>query len=471
MQVIGAANYSALMSRLKAAQSARLLAALGCACAAEPQHEQRVPQVVAPSASPVQTANRPVCVPPVSVPDQSGRLPALSVPFDPAPIEIEREHKLARFYDALAELAQGKRDRHVRVAVFGDSNLTMDFTTGRMRRQLSRIFGEGGHGFVALGKPWSHYRHMDVEHDVVSGWKAYAMTTSPTGDGLYGLGGIAVEAMFPGGKTFVKTSKADAPVGQTASHFSVLYLQRPKGGRFKVELDKTPKAEVETQANAVGLGVFQLRAEEGPHRLDVIADRGPTRVFGAVLEREKPGIIIDSFGVGSLNTKSLGRHDGALFRSMLKLRDYELVIFLLGANDLFTMDAVPDTMRKVQGWMSEALPNAAMLMVAPPDRGFRRSMPETLRVVAQREALAKELDVAYWDQFRAMGGQGSMRKFVDTKLAFSDAIHYTELGGAFVGDRLVDAFLRGFQRRASSRPGVCAESPAELQSASLTPRP
>ncbi len=392
----------------------------------------------------------------VARPDQSGRLPPLQVPFDPAPVDIEREGKLQAFYDALLGLTDKKREGHVRVAVFGDSNLTMDFTTGRMRRQMSKIFGEGGHGFVALGKPWSHYRHMDVEHDVISGWQAYAMTTSPIGDGLYGLGGIAVEALYPGGKTWAKTAKPDAPVGQSASRFGVFYLKRPGGGRFKMQLDGAQEKEVLTASPEIALGFEETTAPEGAHRLDVIHAWGPTRVFGAVLEREAPGVVIDSFGVGSMNTKTMGRHNGHIFRSMVAARGYELVVFLLGANDLFTMDAVPETMRTLIGWINEARPSAAVLMVAPPDRGFRQSMPETLKVVEQREALARELDVAYWDQFRAMGGVGSMRAFVEQKLAFKDAVHYTEQGGAFVGDRFVDAILRGVERRALAKETACA---------------
>jgi hypothetical protein len=433
------------------------LASLAAACA-EP-HQQlgapaspRVELVPPPAAEP-----RRVCTP-VAPPDASARLPGLVVPFDPPPVDVEREGLLARFYDGLLDLAGGTRERHVRVAVFGDSNLTMDFTTGRMRRQLSRIFGEGGHGFVALGKPWSHYRHMDVEHDVVSGWKAYAMTTSPIGDGRYGLGGIAVEALFPGGRTFVSTAKAGSPVGTTVQRFDVYFLKRPKGGRFRVEIDRAARGVVETEASELGLGVASFDVEVGPHRLDVVHEWGPTRVFGAALELARPGVVIDSFGVGSMNTKTMGRHDAAIFRAMFRAREYELAIFLLGANDLFTMDAVPDTMRKLKSWIEEALPSSAILMVAPPDRGFRRSMPETLRVVAQREELARELGVAYWDQFRAMGGQGSMRGFVEQKLAFKDAVHYTEEGGAFVGDRFVDAFLRGVERRRVARGPRCPDA-------------
>jgi hypothetical protein len=51
-----------------------------------------------------------------------------------------------------------------------------------------------------------------------------------------------------------------------------------------------------------------------------------------------------------------------------------------------------------------------------------------------------------------------MRGFVEQKLAFKDAVHYTEEGGAFVGDRFVDAFLRGVERRRVARGPRCPDA-------------
>ncbi len=394
-----------------------------------------------PTCAPLRAAARTGTLEPVSAP-----VPALAVP-------ITRGEQLAPFYEKLAALSRGAASDHVRIAVFGDSNLTMDFTTGRMRRRLSERFGEGGHGFVALGRPWSHYRHMDVVHDVVRGFQSYAITTRPTGDGLYGLSGIAVENEYQGARTFVATAGEGSPIGRVASSFDVFYLERPRGGAFEVELDGRVVERVETSGPDKKLTHVRFPTEEGAHRLDVVArSPSPVRVFGVALERTAPGVVVDAFGVGALNSRTLARTDAVAFSTMLEARRYDLVILMTGANDVFTMDAVPASMRTVVGWVGAKLPGCPVLVMTPADRGIAQPFPQTGEVVRQRRALAEAEGWPLWDQFEAMGGAGSMSAFVRSGLAYADGVHFTERGGARMGDLLVEAIERGYSQHIATHP-------------------
>lgn len=424
------------------------LVAISFACRAPVSEPPAVTASEPPAVSPAKGACGPM-----RGPVTPSSLTPVAAPNDPAPVSIVRPEALDGFYEALARLAHGRASDSVRIAVFGDSNLTMDFTSGRMRRRLQQRFGDGGHGFVALAKPWSHYRHMDVQHDVIGGWKAFAITTSPTGDGMYGLGGIAAENQFIGARTFVATAPEGAPVGGAVGRFDLFYFARPRGGEVAVRIDDASPERVETEAGAPGLGVRRFDVADGPHRFEVSAtSNGSVRLFGVALERSEPGVVVDSFGVGALNTKTLGRHDPALFAAMLEARRYDLVIFMTGANDIFTMDAVPPTMKRIIATIRQALPRASIMMMTPADRGLKKSMKETLAVVSQRREVAANEGVALWDQFEAMGGRNSMGGFVRTKLAFKDAVHFTEIGGAFVADRFIDALDEGFAAFVAKHP-------------------
>ena len=436
-------------------------AALACTLACTGIEPVPVSRPAPPPAAPMELAAgnalplAPACAPlHPSVPSCVG-----SAKIDPPVPSIDSPEALDGFYHALAELARDRAKDHVRIAVFGDSNLTMDFPTGHLRRALQARFGDGGHGFVALGKPWSHYRHMDVRHDVVSGWRAYAVTTSPTGDGLYGLAGIAVENRWQGATTFVATAPLASPVGGSAGRFDVFFLTRPKGGAFEVRLDGSSRGRTETRGDAAAMGVTHVAAPDGPHHLDVIA-RSPeiVRVFGVALERETPGIVIDTFGVGSLNTKTMTRYDPALEAQMLRERRYDLIVYMTGANDLFTMDSVPASLHTLMTIQREALPGVSFLILTPADRGRGKSFAPTLKVVEQRRVLAKAEGAAFWDLWSAMGGQSSMKRFVNAKLAYDDAVHFTDAGGAFIAGRLDHALMEGFSRYLASHPDAgCAE--------------
>lgn len=407
-------------------------------------------------------------------------LAALRAPDGAVVPPIEREEELAPFLDALARLDRGVATDHVRIAVYGDSNLTMDYPTGRIRRVLSRAFGEGGHGFVAAAQPWSHYQHRDVRHGVISGWKAYAITTAPTGDGLYGLAGIAAENEWQGATTFVQTALPGAPIGTRVARLEVFHLRRRGGGTFDVVVDGERRERVSTaldreaEGRAPRLGVTTVTVDEGEHRLDLVASSaGVTRLFGVALERATPGVVIDTFGVGALNTRSQARTDRALAVEMLRARRYDLVIFATGANDVFTMDDVPEAFGALVAMHREALPGVPILVMSPADRGARRSFPKTLEVVAQRRRLAEEHRLAYWSLFDAMGGRDSMARFVREGRAKRDAIHWNEVGGDWAGDQLVHALVRAYDARLAGHPAAgCAPSPPTTHAtASRIPTP
>ena len=77
--------------------------------------------------------------------------------------------------------------------------MTRDYITGAMRRAFAARFGDAGHGFVALGRPWPWYLHEDVRHDVdLKTWQMFATSTHHVADGYYGFANIAAEASAAG---------------------------------------------------------------------------------------------------------------------------------------------------------------------------------------------------------------------------------------------------------------------------------
>jgi lysophospholipase L1-like esterase len=405
------------------------------------------PVVEAPAASPCPRLE--IAVPPFPAPE--GGPPGLvDVPVAQPP----EGSVMAPFYEALSQLERGRRARPVRIAVYGDSNLTMDFQTGEMRRVLQARYGDAGHGFVALGQPWSHYQHRDVRHGASAGYAAYAISTTPIGDGGYGLGGIAVENQWQGARTFVETAALGAPVGTHVSRFDVYFLRQESFGTFDAEVDGERAVRVDTAKGAErSLGRYQIVTDDAPHRLELVAS-SPARVrlFGVTLERGGPGVVVDSFGVGALNTRAMTKNDPELERAMLRERGYDLIVFMTGANDVFTMEDVPSGMRMLLELQREALPGVPIVLVTPADRGKEESFEPTLAVVEQRRQVAEDNGVASWDLWRAMGGRDSMSRFVSAKYARFDGIHFNEAGGALVGDLFVRALLSGLRDHLDAHP-------------------
>src|SRR5690606_27501618 len=157
--------------------------------------------------------------------------------------------------------------------------------TGQMRRTLQAAHGDAGHGFVSFGRPWSHYKHMDVRHEMKRGWQPYACSTHPTPDRLYGIAGIAAESSSVGAVTWVATAGEDAPIGRTASRFAVFFLRGERWGKFDIVADGEVVRSVDSHAAAIGLGVERFELDDAPHRIEIVArDRqNRVRMFGIAL--------------------------------------------------------------------------------------------------------------------------------------------------------------------------------------------
>lgn len=147
---------------------------------------------------------------------------------------VDESESLNHFYEKLAAVTRGTAKDHVRIAMYGDSNMTMDFITGHMRRYFQKKFGDAGHGWVSMGRPWDWYHHMDVRHGAFKkSWLHYAVSTSPAWDKLIGFSGIAAQSVHPNAVAYVQTADKGAPIGTTASSFEIYYLARPKAGTFR----------------------------------------------------------------------------------------------------------------------------------------------------------------------------------------------------------------------------------------------
>ena len=391
----------------------------------------------------------PACAP---FPADALALPEEHKIFDDVPnVMIENEDALQGFADRSLALLRGRDHGHIRVAIYGDSNMTMDFISGGLRRMLQRKYGDAGHGFVALSRPWNWYRHMDVRHELWENrWTPWATSTHPTRDGHYGHANIAAETMMAGAWASVALPASGAPIGQTATHVDVFYMARPNGGGFRIKIDGSERERVLGASATSEARVVSFEVPDAPHKVEILATHAGIRMLGAVLERNAPGFVVDSLGVGALNYEQFLHVSKESRDPMLKARDYDLVVFLLGTN-MFAYD-------KHEGWVKDvltiykaALPRASFLIAGAPDaekqRGDNKSDPRIARVNAQFRAAALANGAAFWDTQKAMGGDLSIRRFARAGLAEADMVHFRKEGGIAMGERMGHALFQALGTR------------------------
>ncbi|MBI5534644.1 MAG: hypothetical protein HY898_18100 [Deltaproteobacteria bacterium] len=356
---------------------------------------------------------------------------------------------MKRFYERLARVIRGTARDHVRLGFYGDSNMTLDLISGTMRRMLQRKYGDAGHGFVAFGRPWRHYFHMDVVHGLdQTAWEEYAISTRKVADGLYGFSGIAAQSSQVGAKAWLRTANDPAPIGRSASHLELHYLRRPGAGVFSVMLDGSKLADVNTDAADLSSAVMRWDFSDGAHSIEFVAHgRRPVRLFGAALERGKPSVIVDALGIGGVSAHSLAHGDRLTTSQSLANRRYDLVIYMLGTNTVHPASQ-PEAMRQIIAMHREGIADVSLLVMSPPDHSVSfkegRSDKNTVKVARQMREIAEQNRCAFWDFWEAMGGESSMLRFQKKKWNMWDLYHLNEKGASYMASRIVHAIWRDF---------------------------
>lgn len=457
------------------ASAAAALASLVCSCgpsfrpvtiaaiapaARAPAARSGEPRPPAPPASPDRT---PGCEPEHAEPP-----PLIESPIDVAvPPIVDPDGSMAPFYERVAELIRGRAGDHVRIAVFGDSNMTMDWMTGEMRRTLQARYGDGGHGYVALARPWRWYKHMDVRTGAwAKDWTAFAVSTHPAQDHCYGFAGIAARSERAGAMAWVQTAEETAPIGTKASRFELYYLRKPGAGAFDVRLDDRQVASVDASGDRLAADFYRIAAPDGPHRVEFVASSPqPVVLFGVTMERESPSVIVDSLGIGAVSGPLLLKQEPEVMKATLAHRRYDLVVLLLGSNQVWP-EMYEKWMAELIARFREALPRTALLVLTPVDQVESlqawRSAPSLSLVARQNKRIASDNHTAFWDFRGAMGGDASMIKFMATGMGQADGIHLTPKGSSYMGRRLVHAIWRGLDRYLEDHPraGCVALAPS-----------
>jgi lysophospholipase L1-like esterase len=317
---------------------------------------------------------------------------------------------------------------------------------------LQRRFGDGGHGFVLMANAWPSYFHWDVERYATSGFKVSTIVGPYADDGWYGLGGVAFRA-DRNVLSRVGTAKNGA-FGRKVSRFVVAYAEAPRGGRFQLRVDGKDVGVVDSNASEPKARFHELAVEDGPHELEVQTLSGESRLFGIVLERSGPGLVLDALGVQGARVRFLDKQDDAHWAEQLRFRDPDLVVYQFGANEsgdgfVYSMADFHRTMLEVLAQAKRAVPRASCLVIGAMDRAAKQgdkivSVRVIPALVEEQRKVALESGCAYYDTYRAMGGKGSMPIWVKRGLGQADLTHPSGAGAERLANWIYGALLRGY---------------------------
>jgi len=358
------------------------------------------------------------------------------------------------FYASLALTEQKQPGAITRISHFGDSPISGDLISGEARALLQEKFGDSGHGWIFVAKPWDFYYHEAIRMEG-DGWEVSSPVIPGGTGGSFGLGGASFTASSPSAVTLIRTMPKGE--GSAVSQFEVFYRAQPRGGSFLVYVDKEEPQRVSTQADTRGSAEISISVEDGGHSFKITpAGDGPVTLYGAVLERTTPGVVYDTLGMLGGTLHHLTRFHADTWAEDLQERKPDLVILNFGTNEsnygYLPFAEYQRNYSTVIERIRTALPGVSILIMAPMDRAVRDddgdivTIPSIPILVAAQQRVARTQGVAFYDTFAAMGGEGTMARWYDDKprLVTGDFTHPTITGARQLGTMLVNSLLKGF---------------------------
>lgn len=382
-------------------------------------------------------------------------------------IEDASGRALQAFHAALYEAEAGQGQ--ARIVFYGASHVASDLFTGGLRQRLQARFGEAGPGFVLPAEPWRYYRNAGIRFEQSKGFRAIRIKERDPRADIYGLAGAALDAARGKRALGVFATRANGGLSGQFSQLELYFLKQPGGGHVSLRIDGGRARRVATAGKHMEPGYDSIEVSDRPHRVELQTEGdGRVRIFGVALERDRPGVVLDTLGIPGTRARDHLYWDDAFYREHLARRRPNLVVLSYGTNesgdDDVPIEQYEADLRRVVKRVREVTPEASCLLIGPSDRPLRNDdgefepRPLTEAVIDVQRRVAGEQGCGFFDLQKFMGGPMSMLRWVAAQPPFGtqDYVHFTLLGYERLADVLYDALLAGCE--ASTRDVVTRAS-------------
>lgn len=381
---------------------------------------------------------------------------------EPGAMQIENADRLDYYFAKLTLTELAIPGAITRAGQWGDSVIGGDGLTESIRRKLQERFGDAGHGFHIMGKYNRWYHHRGMRYEEVRAWDNCLIIYKCQRDtSRYGYGAVASTARGRSLSRFQTMPKDPPPgIGDSVSRFELWYQKHPDGGGFEIRVDDKLVKVVNARAAAISDEVESIRVPDGEHSFEVSATgTGVARAYGVVMERDRPGVVWDELSMIGSFTQRLDYQDAQHLAGQIKRRDLDLMVFILGGNDLtrektdlkHSTEAYEREYTRVIRKFRAGKPEASCLIMSTTDHaehvgGAIVSREIVGRLGAAQRRVAQQEGCAFYDTYHAMGGPGTVERWrkANPPLAAPDLRHPTLPGQRYIGNAFYQALMRAY---------------------------
>jgi len=353
------------------------------------------------------------------------------------------------FYKAL----QGVETDHtlLHIGYFGDSMIEGDLVTQSLRRAMQKRFGGNGVGFVPVTTPNPGFR-ITVKQSFNDSWNIFSFIhhgkpgeESPGISGYVYISGQGAETRYESAAGYGRFHRAEILFGGV--------------NEIKLEVieDTTIRYLSLVPDPASAVSSFGVSSDSAFSAFEMqVKSQKPGVIYGVNFENG-PGVYVDNYAFRGnsglpLNSVPAGVFSGfnRILKNKLLVLHYGLNVFTPGVEDYHWYEqAMTNVIRHVK----ESSPGISILMISMPDRSALISgeyqtpagLPDFIRM---QQRIAATEHIAFFNLYQAMGGAGSMKRWVEgePKLAGDDYTHPNGSGAARIASMVHEFLMKGYER-------------------------
>lgn len=382
---------------------------------------------------------------------------------------VNNVYPLDNFFAALIDSTDSSV---IRIAHYGDSKLEGDRVTYFFREKLQQKFGGVGVGFVPF---FEQADNVDYSRYASENWARYTVFHNRYKNGNYGLSGTLFKFLQCVNDTVVDSAKTkDLTNSNTVENeiikkyfdrgtISIKFLKNTVFNKVRLmygNCEKKCMVNVYDNLNATKLFSdslpttttfkifdFNLPSVSTNMKFEFISSASPD-IYGLYFDGNK-GVQVDNYAIRGHSGDGLLYFNQNYLSLQLKETNTRLVIFQFGSNVVpyIKSDSACKWLEglyyKLFMHYKNANPDISILAVGAGDmatyyNGGYSSYKYLPKIRDAQKNAATKAGCAFWDLYEIMGGQNSILKWVEKKLASYDG-HYSPKGQAIIGNELYKA--------------------------------
>ena len=340
-----------------------------------------------------------------------------------------------------AKILQALQDKKLHVVQLGDSHTAADEMTDALRSQLQSSLGNGGLGW-AMPMYFSGQRMALYGYDN-NGWQPLSSRSQRDYD--YTLGGFIAKPLRQQATLTLK-AKRFAPVQQ----FTVSIKQGAEDGALTGIDVRGQQFSLEAP---IKNNTWQTVKFTAQLPFTIQNTRGTNSSIGGWWGKniDGSGAIVSALGINGAELSFWNRWNRSAIQTEVQAIAPELMILAYGTNEAYNQNLDVEHARSILvdkiHQIRQASPNTAVMIVGAPEAlkqtaGECGTRPTKLNALqAMQLQVAQSQKTLYWDWQGAMGGQCSMKRWIQQGLALKDGVHFSGDGYQRLGRLLANDIL------------------------------